>query len=38
MKTCNKIETKVGPLFKDGGFYYQDMNGHTVLLQLKQVK
>ena len=37
MNTCRKVVTKVGPLYREGGFYVEDANGHNRLCQLKQV-
>ena len=37
MRTCRRIETRVGPVYREGGFYFED-NGQNKLCQLKQVK
>ena len=38
MKTCRKILTSAGPLFREGGFYVVDDNGQSTLYQLSQVR
>jgi hypothetical protein len=37
MRTCRRIETRVGPVYREGGFYFEDI-GQNKMCQLKQVK
>ena len=38
MKTCKKVTTIGGPLFRDGGFYIETQVGEPRLYQLIQVQ
>ena len=37
MRTCRKITTAAGSLYRDGGFYVENADGSTQLCILKQV-